>query len=80
MNTDTIRPNARTVLAAPAERPRATAGAGTGSHHVADYIVDVFFVVLLAAPFVIFKSPASVEDAVVPVHAQQVADAPYGPE
>ena len=79
MNTDTIQPTARSPLAAPVTRAAVASREHASGHHLADYVVDVFFVVLLAAPFVIFKSPASVEEAVVPVHAQ-VADTAYGPE
>lgn len=82
MNTDTIQPTARTALLARAESRPATTAESVGGHRLADYIVDVFFVVVLAAPFVIFKSPATVEDAVVPAYVavQQDAGPAYGPE
>jgi hypothetical protein len=82
MNTGTFQPTAPTATTpSPARVSRAAAAQAAGSHRLADYVVDVFFIVLLAAPFVIFQSPASVEDAVVAAHAQpQGADATYGPE
>ena len=50
-------------------RTRARPANEAGRHRFADYIVDVFFVALLAAPFLIFESPASVQDAVVAARA-----------
>jgi hypothetical protein len=90
MNTGTYT---RTV---PARSPSASsAGAHRAERparsHLADYIIDVFFVALLAAPFLIFYSPESVQDA-VGGHAAVSASAPsaqgpgapaaseYGPE
>jgi hypothetical protein len=38
----------------------------------ANYIADVLFIALLAAPFLIFESPASVQDAVVAAGSDRV--------
>jgi hypothetical protein len=77
VNTETFHPTARTALVAHVPRPRAAAEAAS-SHRLADYVVDVFFIVLLAAPFVIFQATPSVQEAVVAT--QPAADATYGPE
>jgi hypothetical protein len=34
----------------------------------ADYVADIFFIALLAAPFLIFDAPGSMPDAVAPQH------------
>ena len=86
MNTSTyLRATASRTAAAPRARPQASER--PAGHRLADYIVDVFFVALLAAPFLIFEAPASVQDAVAPLHgsnAAVAASAPagtmYGPE
>jgi len=85
MNTSTYdRSTVSRTASAPRTRERPD-GSSSRSR-LADYIVDVFFVALLAAPFLIFEAPASVQDAVVPLHAtaaQASAPAPaaaYGPE
>ncbi|HSV19978.1 MAG TPA: hypothetical protein VLR71_16310 [Casimicrobiaceae bacterium] len=44
-------------------RPSATPADPAGRSHLADYVVDVFFIALLAAPFVIFQSPATMQEA-----------------
>ena len=84
MNTGTFHPTASTpAIATPARASRAKAAEAAeaaSGHRLADYVVDVFFIVLLAAPFVIFQSPASVQEAVVAAQAQHAADAAYGPE
>ena len=81
MNTDTFPPTARTAQVGQLPLAQARDTKPATHHRLADYIVDVFFIVLLAAPFVIFQSPASVQDAVV-AHspAQPAADTAYGPE
>ena len=48
--------------------PHARAGRPVGGNRFADYVLDVFFIALLAAPFVIFATPASMQDAVVSSH------------
>jgi hypothetical protein len=56
----------------PAERSR--------DGHLAEYVADVLFIVLLAAPFVIFTAPSSELDAVLsaPPAVAAPADAPAG--
>jgi len=83
MNTGTY--HAARTRAAARDTPRATEVEPAGTHHLVDYIVDVFFIALLAAPFLIFQSPSSVQDAVVgtpvvQVAPQAAADPGYGPE
>ena len=51
-------PRRRATDPAQADTPRSA-----GSNHLADYIVEVLFIALLAAPFVIIHSPASIQDA-----------------
>jgi len=86
MNTSTY-PRATASPTATASRARPQAAERPVGSRTADYIVDVFFVALLAAPFLIFETPASVQDAVAPLHganAAVAAAAPagttYGPE
>jgi len=43
---------------------------------LADYIADVVFIVILAAPFVMFSCPSSVLDAVAPDRPAVVAASP----
>jgi hypothetical protein len=50
------RLNAATVSRAPEH--------GAKASRMADYIADVVFIALLAAPFLIFEAPASIHDAV----------------
>jgi hypothetical protein len=40
---------------------------------LADYIADVFFIALLAAPFLIFEVPATIRDAVLAAAAERPA-------
>ncbi|HEY1327680.1 MAG TPA: hypothetical protein VGI14_12125 [Casimicrobiaceae bacterium] len=51
----------------PARKPRGS--------WLADYIADVVFIVILAAPFVIFTAPSSVPEAVVSASAAAAAPA-----
>ena len=48
--------------AASPSRSRAEPASGA---RAADYVADIFFIALLAAPFLIFESPSSVPEAVV---------------
>ena len=78
-----------------APRVRDHASAPAGGSRLADYVIDVFFIALLAAPFLIFEAPASVQEAVVAAHATDASvlgavaapaatpragDPAYGPE
>jgi len=47
--------------------------AGAKASRMADYIADVVFIALLAAPFLIFEAPASIRDAVLTAGAQRPA-------
>ena len=47
--------------------------AGAKASRMADYIADVVFIALLAAPFLIFEAPASIRDAVVTAGAERPA-------
>jgi hypothetical protein len=61
----TASPYLRTTSStSPAARAAAKPADPATRSHLADYIVDVFFILLLAAPFVIFQSPATVHEAV----------------
>jgi hypothetical protein len=44
-----------------------------GASRTADYIADVVFIALLAAPFLIFEAPASIRDAVLSAGADRPA-------
>ena len=46
---------------------------GAKASRMADYIADVVFIALLAAPFLIFEAPASIRDAVLTAGAQRPA-------
>jgi len=59
------RPNAGTISSAPE--------AGAKASRMADHIADVVFIVLLAAPFLIFQAPASIRDAVLTAGAERPA-------
>jgi hypothetical protein len=50
------------------KRSEAASGA-----RAADYVADIFFIALLAAPFMIFESPGSVPEAVVAARANPPA-------
>jgi hypothetical protein len=66
MNSSTYE---RNTAASTTRRTRSRDADASRGDRLANYIVDVFFVALLAAPFLIFQSPASVQDAVVSSHA-----------
>ena len=71
MNSSTLSRTTRTI---PATRNSpARASRIEGASRIADYIVDVFFIALLAAPFLIFQSPASVQEAVGSARAADTA-------
>jgi len=92
MNTSTCTRTGVARGAATAKVDARSSETEGGRNRLADYVVDVFFVALLAAPFLIFQSPASVQDAVVGVHAPdasvavtasapaQTSTSAYGPE
>jgi hypothetical protein len=44
-----------------------------GASRTADYIADVVFIALLAAPFLIFEAPDSIRDAVLAAGAERPA-------
>jgi len=69
MNTSTYTRTAAARSAHATNADARSSESGGGRSRFADYIGDVFFVALLAAPFLIFQSPGSVQDAVVGVHA-----------
>lgn len=46
---------------------------GAKASRMADYIADVVFIALLAAPFLIFEVPASIRDAVLAAGAERPA-------
>ena len=66
MNSSTYE---RNTAAHTASRARPRDAESSRGERLGNYIVDVFFVALLAAPFLIFQSPASVQEAVVSSHA-----------
>jgi hypothetical protein len=86
MSTETYHPTARTALVAHVPRARARAAEAAGTHRLVDYIVDVAFIALLAAPFLIFQSPSSAQEAVGATPLVQTAPQPaaadpaYGPQ
>ena len=59
MTSSTYLRTTKTAVARASAKPADPAGRS----HLVDYIVDVFFIALLAAPFVIFQSPATMQDA-----------------
>ena len=71
MTSSTYLRTPKTAVARPSATPADPAGRshlagvepGERREHLADYIVDVFFIALLAAPFVIFQSPATMQEA-----------------
>ncbi|HTI47432.1 MAG TPA: hypothetical protein VMB76_12805 [Casimicrobiaceae bacterium] len=64
-----INDNTRAGASAPSRR-------ATRDRRLADYIADVVFIVILAAPFVMFSCPSSVLDAVAPDRPAVVAASP----
>ena len=60
-----IRPTHASVVPTSDDAPSAS--------RKANYIVDVIFIVLLAAPFLIFEAPASWQDAVLSTRATSPA-------